>query len=351
MLEEIKTPWSSIGPIVYKRTYSRPMKGKDNKGRTEDWPDTVARVVTACDTQLHCGFTEQENTRLMEYMLGLKATVGGRFLWQLGTPTVDKLGLASLQNCWMINVDSPEAFTFAFDLLMLGGGVGFNIQKFYVDELPPVVSGFAAPTRADGKDAGFIVPDTREGWVELLRHVLNHAFGDGVGDRKTFTYSTHLVRGKGDLIKGFGGVASGPDPLIRGIEQISGILAGRAGSRLSTVDCLDIMNIIGTIVVSGNVRRSAQIALGDYHDIPFLMAKRWDLGDIPSWRDMSNNSVICDDIRELPPEFWEGYKGNGEPYGLVNLRLARNVGRLEDVLYADPLVSGVNPLIASGLVE
>ena len=73
------------------------------------------------------------------------------------------------------------------------------------------------------------------------------------------------------------------------------------------------MNIIGKIVVAGNVRRSAQIALGDCDDIEYLRAKRWDLGGIPNWRAMSNNSVICSDISELPEEFWEGYNGNGEP--------------------------------------
>jgi ribonucleoside-triphosphate reductase len=96
--------------------------------------------------------------------------------------------------------------------------------------------------------------------------------------------------------------------------EINKILNSRSGKRLSSVDCLDIMNIIGKIVVAGNVRRSAQIALGDVDDIEYLQAKRWDLGGIPNWRAMSNNSVVCDDVTKLPEEFWEGYKGNGEPY-------------------------------------
>ena len=109
------------------------------------------------------------------------------------------------------------------------------------------------------------------------------------------------------------------------------------------------MNIIGSIVVAGNVRRSAQIAIGDMDDLQFLNAKRWDLGNIPSWRAMSNNSVVCNDISKLPEQFWDGYRGNGEPYGLINLGLARAVGRSGDTSYPDPEVAGFNPCAEQSL--
>jgi ribonucleoside-triphosphate reductase len=130
---------------------------------------------------------------------------------------------------------------------------------------------------------------------------------------------------------------------VWGIREISNIIEGRRGSRLRPIDCLDIMNIIGTVVVAGNVRRSAQIAIGDYDDIEFLRAKRWDLGSIPRWRSASNNSVVCPDINLLPEEFWEGYHGNGEPYGIINLDLARSIGRTGETKYPDPRVRGFNP--------
>lgn len=104
------------------------------------------------------------------------------------------------------------------------------------------------------------------------------------------------------------------------------------------------MNLIAATVVAGNIRRSATICIGDPDDIEYLRAKRWDLGNIPNWRCMSNNSVACSDIAQLPEEFWEGYKGNGEPYGLINLELARKIGRLADGdKYPDPDIVGVNP--------
>ena len=290
-------PWGPVGYVTYKRTYSRPTKN----GKTEEWHETIERVIESCRTQLNVGFTSEDEEALRYTMTNLKGTVAGRFLWQLGTKTVDRLGLPSLQNCAFVVCDEPiRPFTWAFEMLMLGSGVGFNIQREHVYQIPKVLKKVKIE-RKDVNDADFIVPDSREGWVELMRRVLEASFITGEG----FTYACHLIRSKGSPIKGFGGTASGPQDLVWGIEEINTLLNARAGKRVRSIDCLDIMNIIGRIVVAGNVRRSAQIALGDYDDFDFLRAKRWDLGGIPNWRSMSNNAVICDDISKLPEEFWE----------------------------------------------
>lgn len=336
-------PWSTIGYLVAKRTYARRLVEDDVDSPTEEWEDIVERVVKASNEQLNCMFSEKEQEQLRRYLLELKGLVAGRFLWQLGTKTVDRLGLASLQNCAFTTVNNPEAFCWTFDLLMLGSGVGYNIQREYVQQLPPVSPDFRRPVRNDSPSADFIVPDTREGWVQLLRETLRSAFGQPASYPKGFSYSTQLIRSKGAPIKGFGGVASGPEDLVRGIEQISLILESCRGQKLRPIHCLDIMNIIGSIVVAGNVRRSAQIAIGDYDDEEYLKAKRWDLGPIPPWRSNSNNSVVCDDTSKLPQLFWDGYEGKGEPYGLINLDLARKVGRSFDTRYPDPRVAGMNP--------
>lgn len=351
-MNDIQTPWSSVGYLTYKRTYSRRLNETDINSPTEEFTDTIKRVVDATNDQLGCNFTKEEQARLTKHFLELKGSVAGRFLWQLGTNTVDKLGLASLQNCAFTVVDKPvEPFTWAMDLLMLGSGVGYNIQKKNVDKLPEVNENFKAPTRTDASDANFIVPDSREGWVALLGKTLKAAFLAHSSGNQTFTYSTQLIRSKGAPIKGFGGTASGPEDLVWGIGKISEILARRAGRKLRPIDCLDIMNIIGAVVVAGNVRRSAQIAIGDPDDVEFLLAKRWDMGNIPSWRAMSNNSVVCNDIEDLHEFFWDGYEGKGEPYGLINLRLSRKIGRLGDTQYPDPDVQGYNPCAEQSLAD
>lgn len=334
--------WSSVGPLVYKRTYARRLNEDDPNSPTEEWPQTVERVVTAARDQLNVGFTAEEEARLRDHMLALRGTVAGRFLWQLGTRTVGDLGLASLQNCAGVVVDEPiKPFTWAMDFLMLGSGVGYNIQREYVYKLPKVRSDFEAPVRKDESSADFIVPDTRQGWVKLLEYTLRGAFN--AEDKRGMTYSTQLIRSAGAPIKGFGGVASGPEPLVEGITNIGKVLASRKGKQLRPVDCLDIMNIIGSIVVSGNVRRSAQIAIGDMDDFQYLRSKRWDLGNIPNWRAFSNNSVVCNKFEDLPDEIWKGYMGNGEPFGLINLKLSRAVGRLGDTRYRDKDVVVYNP--------
>jgi ribonucleoside-triphosphate reductase len=333
-------PWGEVGYATYKRTYARPMK----EG-SEEWEDTVDRVVEACNKQLGCDFNKYEQGEIKDMMMNLKGTVAGRFLWQLGTKTVDRLGLPSLQNCAFTVVDHPiRPFTWAFEMLMLGSGVGYNIQREHVYQLPKVKRKVKIENVNDN-GADFIVPDSREGWTELLKRVLEASFVTGEG----FTYATHLIRPAGSPIKGFGGTASGSQDLIWGMQEINNILNNRSNRRLQPIDCLDIMNIIGKIVVAGNVRRSAQIALGDHDDLEYLRAKRWDLGGIPNWRAMSNNSVVCDDIDQLPDEFWGGYEGNGEPYGLINLEASRRMGRTGEMQYPDPDVMGYNPCAEQSL--
>ena len=349
---KIVTPWSSVGYLTFKRTYSRRLNETDPNSATEEFQDTIERVINATQTQLKCGFDKAEINRLRKYFLTLKGTVAGRFLWQLGTPTVERLGLSSLQNCAFTVIDKPvEPFTWAMDLLMLGSGVGYNIQKENVDKLPLVKENFKCPTRIDANDSDFIVPDSREGWVALIGKTLKAAFLAHKSGKQTFTYSTQLIRSKGAPIKGFGGTASGPEDLVWGVNKIGQVLERRAGRKVRPIDCLDIMNIIGAVVVAGNVRRSAQIAIGDEDDVEFLLAKRWDMGSIPSWRAMSNNSVVCSDINNLHDYFWEGYEGKGEPYGLINLKLSRKVGRLGETQYADPEVMGYNPCAEQSLAD
>ena len=247
--DNVETPWGMLGYITYKRTYARV---KDEEGNTEEFRDTVLRILKASQKQLGVGFTNDELKKAYYYLMSLKCSVAGRFAWQLGTQTVDKLGIMSLQNCAFVKIDEPvNPFLWIFDVLMLGTGVGFSIEKKHVDKLPPLVDADVTVTRKDTKDADFIVPDSREGWVSLLEKMLEAYFYKG----KSFTYSTVLIRSAGSVIQGFGGVASGPEDLVKGLNNIQEILRKRRGQKLSSVDCLDIVNIIATIVVAGNVRR------------------------------------------------------------------------------------------------
>lgn len=335
-LEKYKTlapSWgfNGLGYIVYKRTYARIKEA----GTTEEWWETLHRCVEGAQT-IGAGYTVEEAEILYDHLFNLRCSFAGRMLWQLGVPTLDRLGAASLLNCWFVSITSPYDFCFLFDNLMLGGGVGFSVRRQDVHELPRIKRGVAI-THEKRNDTDYIVPDSREGWVRLLRRVLRSFFETG----KSFSYSTILVRPKGEPIKGFGGTASGPINLIEGVASICKILRSREGKKLRSVDALDICNIVGSIVVAGNVRRSAEVALGDPDDILFLRAKRWDLGNIPNWRAMSNNSIYADEYDHIMEHVWQGYEGNGEPYGFFNLPLAQSQGRLGEV--KDDNCEGANP--------
>lgn len=328
-------PWGfgGMGEIVYLRTYSRPIP---ELGRNEIWAETIQRCINGA-IEIGADLTQEEAESLFDHMFNLRATLSGRSLWQLGTPLVKKFNGTSLNNCFFTNIESIEDFELLFDYLMLGGGVGFSVERSKIHELPKIKAGVSI-THDRTNDADIIVPDSRSGWRRLLHSVLKSYFETG----KSFSYSTILIREFGAPLKTFGGTASGPGALVDGIADICKVMENRVGKKLRSIDVLDICNIIGRIVVSGSSRRSAQIAIGDPDDILFLRAKNWGSGTVPGWRANSNNSIYADSWDEIMPELWKGYDGSGEPYGLLNRKLARTYGRLGEKK-TDSSIEGFNP--------
>ena len=336
-------PWGfgGLGEIVYLRTYSRPIEGA---GRNETWVETIQRCINGA-IEIGADLTQEEAESLFDHMFNLRCSLSGRSLWQLGTPLVQKFNGTSLNNCFFTNIETVEDFELLFDYLMLGGGVGFSVERAKIHELPKIKSGVTI-THERSNDASIIVPDSREGWRRLLHAVLKSYFHTG----KSFSYSTILIREFGAPLKTFGGTASGPGALIDGVSDICKVMEARAGKKLRSIDVLDICNIIGRIVVSGSSRRSAQIAIGDPDDILFLRAKNWGTGNVPGWRANSNNSIYADAYEEILPELWKGYDGSGEPYGLLNRKLARQYGRLGE-RRPDPSIEGFNPCAEISLAD
>ena len=330
-----------MGEIVYLRTYSRSIP---ELGRNEMWPETIQRCINGA-VEIGAELSQEEAEKLFDHMFNLRCSLSGRSLWQLGTQLVKKFNGTSLNNCYFTSIESVEDFELLFDYLMLGGGVGFSVERAKIHELPKVKAGVTI-THERTNDADIIVPDSRGGWRRLLHSVLKSYFTTG----KSFSYSTLLIREFGAPLSTFGGTASGPGALIDGISDISKVMENRVGKKLRSIDVLDICNIIGRIVVSGSSRRSAQIAIGDPDDILFLRAKNWGTGNIPGWRANSNNSIYADAYDEIMPELWKGYDGSGEPYGLLNRRLARSYGRVGE-RKSDPSVEGFNPCAEIALAD
>jgi len=327
--------WNGMGEIVYARTYARQVPGV---GRRENWPETVDRVIGG-GLMIDPGWTDQETADAHRLLSELRASPSGRALWQLGTPMVDLFGGDSLVNCWATGVSTVDDFVWAMDRLMVGGGVGYSLERSLIHDLPRVRDLDKAITHERTDDADHIVPDKRQGWSNVLRMVIKAYLYTGRG----FTWSTMLIRPEGTPLKTFGGTASGPAALIDGIDDIVEVFEARVGKKFRSVDCLDVLNIVGRLVVAGSARRSAQIAMGDPDDVLFLRAKRWDRETIPAWREHSNNTLVVDSYDHIPGEFWIPYEtGKGEAYGLFNRRLSQREGRVGEPK-PDPSVLVTNP--------
>lgn len=309
--------WSNLAKVVFNRTYLR-----QDFGRKETFRECVERVIRGNVGTVSPDMLWDNEVELLAKMLGnRKAGPAGRGWWMSGAPGHSRIGGAALNNCWFTTADDWNNFVMAMDLLMLGGGVGLSVEHRFVSKLPKVKRDVTIVCK-NSNDADFIVPDSREGWCELVRRVLESFFVTG----KSFTYSTVCVRGFGEPIKGFGGSASGPLPLVACVERLCAVLLNRAGTHIRPIDGSDLLCIIGEMVVAGNVRRSAIIILGDSWDREYLQAKRWDLG-VPNYRAMANFSVVCDDVEDLHPLFWKTYEV-GEPFGIFNRKNARSFGRM-----------------------
>ncbi len=320
--------WSNLARIVYRRTYSR----KDS-GTLETWDQTVERAIAG--NVKGKNVPESEIKALLKLAKERKAGPAGRGYWFSGAPAHERVGGAALNNCWFLTSEDWNHFVIAQDLLMLGGGVGLSVEHRFTSKLPRVKKDVSIVHKAT-KDADFIVPDSREGWCELTRRVLESFFVTG----KSFTYSTVCLRGYGEKIVGFGGVASGPIPLIKFVSNLCDILSDRAGKQIKPIDAADILTATGEMVVAGNVRRSACLIQGDCWDKEYLKAKRWDLGPIPTHRSCANYSVVCEDVDDLHPLFWKTYE-QGEPFGIVNRTAIQKYGRMGE-LKPDSAI-GVNP--------
>jgi hypothetical protein len=264
--------WGPIGYVTYKRTYARRLAN----GLFEEFWQTLQRVVEGCYRlqQRYCEAlrlpwiprkAQKSAQEMYQRFWDFKCLPPGRGLWMMGTEYMDRVGGAALNNCGMVSTAEiahsfSSPFCFLMDMSMLGVGVSFDTRgagKIRIEK--PMY----------GKDV-HVVPDDREGWVDLVRRYLDAYSGRGA---LPFAVDYSQVRPAGSIIKGFGGTASGPGPLIELVEAIQANLDGLIGEKVTSEVIVDLMNLIGRCVVAGNVRRSAELALGDLNDEEYFNLK------------------------------------------------------------------------------
>ncbi len=334
--------WGPLGYITYKRTYARII---EEENRKEEFWETVRRVVEGCYSiqKEHCmklslpwsdKKAQKSAQKMFEKIWNFKFSPPGRGLWMMGTEFIARHGSMALNNCGFastedINLKYSKAFEFVMDALMLGVGVGCDTLG----------AGKITIKKPKEGHFDFEIPDSREGWVDALRLLLEAYF---LG-KQTPKFDFSKVRLAGEPIRGFGGIASGPEPLKQMLKDIQIILENRIGQPITSVDILDIMNHVGKCVVAGNVRRSAEIALGDPTDLDFITSKQ-DQEKLYSHRWASNNSVFA--VKGLDYSFIaDQIAVNGEPgvFWMENARAYSRIGDPPD--HKDKKVAGVNPCI------
>lgn len=339
--------YGALSYFTYKRTYARNVEGEN---RTEEFWETLQRVVEGVYTiqKRHCTSyrltwdnrrAQRSAQEMFQRMWDFKFLPPGRGLWAMGTKMIEEKGSAALNNCGFVSTKNikeeglASPFCWAMDMLMLGVGIGFDTKG----------SGFVVKA-APETDSVYVIADTREGWVESVQIIFD-AFNNG---RPLPKMDYSKIRRAGSIIKGFGGVASGPEPLKKLHEAIIELLRARVDEELSSVDIVDLMNFIGRCVVAGNVRRSAEIACGQIGDYNFITCKDPSItkneAALNGWRWASNNSLFAkmEDDLSFPASIT---KKNGEP-GYIFDDIVRAYGRLCDAPdWIDSDYAGMNPCV------
>jgi adenosylcobalamin-dependent ribonucleoside-triphosphate reductase len=349
---------NSVGEITFLRTYSR----LKEDGTKETWVDVCERVINGMYSlqKDHCkrnrlpwndAKAQASAKEAFDRLFNLKWTPPGRGLWVMGTQIVNvQRNSAALQNCAFVStaemnkLNPAKPFAFLMEASMLGVGVGFDDKGADKDFT------IYEPSKPVVTEA---IEDSREGWVQSVTNLINCYLK---ADQNPIEFDYSLVRPAGTPIKTFGGTASGPGPLIKLHKAINSLFKGRDGQKLTRKDIADIGNLIGVCVVSGNVRRSAELLIGRIDDADFLNLKNAEVfpernsydSENPGWGWMSNNSVETSVGQDLSP-IVEGIARNGEP-GVIWLDMSRKYGRLADAPNnKDWRVAGYNPCAEQSL--
>jgi adenosylcobalamin-dependent ribonucleoside-triphosphate reductase len=342
--------FNGLGELVYMRTYSRIKKN----GKNEKWWETIRRVVEGTYSMQKYWIdshslgwnpwqAQKSAQEMYDRIFNMKFLPPGRGLWAMGTPITEKKKLhAALNNCAFVSTetlkdDYSKPFTFLMDASMLGVGVGFDTKG--AGQI--LVKG----VNKDKDEQVFVIPDTREGWVESLGMLLESYFHGSAEIQFDYT----KIRALGEPIKGFGGVSSGHEPLKEIHEEIRKVLNKNVGDPITVTTIVDIMNLIGKCVVAGNVRRTAEIVFGDPNSDEYLDLKNYKVNPHREQFGWTSNNSLFAELGMDYSEICKRIEDNGEP-GLAWLENMRGYSRMKNGKdWKDHRAAGGNPCLEQTL--
>ena len=259
--------------FIHKSRYARWLP---EEGRRERWDETVNRYVDFWKDRGQ--IDEKVALKLFNAIHNLEVMPSMRCMMTAGE-ALDKDNVAGF-NCSYLAIDSPRSFDELMYVLMCGTGVGFSVERNFINKLPLVAESFHKT------DSVIVVSDSKIGWASAFRELIAMLYAG-----KIPTWDMSRVRPAGARLKTFGGRASGHEPLLDLFNFCVEIFQKAAGRKLTSIECHDVVCKIADIVVVGGVRRSALISLSNLSDPRMAKAKSGDWWRHEGHRRLANNSV------------------------------------------------------------
>ncbi len=304
--------------FIYLSRYSRWL---EEEGRRETWDETVDRLIVFFRNHVenNLGVKDQLDDKdwnmIRNSILSLEVMPSMRSLMTAG-PALERENIAGY-NCSYIPVDHPKSFDEILYILMNGTGVGFSVERQYINELPTIPD-----IEFERTDDVISIADSKEGWARAFKDLISYLYTNRIPK-----IDVSKVRPAGSRLKTFGGRASGPQPLVDLFDFTIRKFEEARGRKLSSLECDDIVCKIGEVVVVGGVRRSALISLSNLSDSRMRMAKSGAWSFTNPERALANNSAVYTDRPDtgiFMNEWQSLYESKSGERGIFNRRSAQN---------------------------
>jgi len=290
---------------IYLSKYARWL---EDKGRRETWEETVDRLISFLSTKVPENLKEVLHTKIADAILNKDIMPSMRLMMTAGK-AAERCNTVAY-NCAGIAVDTPRVFDEVFYILMGGSGVGFSVERQYINKLSTIAEDFYET------DTIIKVQDSRTGWAKALKELIALLYN---GDIPKF--DVNKVRSAGQRLKTMGGRASGPDPLVKLFDYAIILFKKAAGRKLNSLECHDLICTIADTVIVGGVRRSACISFSNLTDDRMRRAKSGQWWIENPERALSNNSIMFTekpDLESYTKEWRSIYKSKSGERGIVN---------------------------------
>ncbi len=259
--------------FIHKSRYARWL---ESEGRRETWEETCHRYVDFFKEREQ--LTDDEGQEIYEAIHALEVMPSMRCMMTAGE-ALKRDNVAGF-NCSYLHIDHPRAFDELMYVLMCGTGVGFSVERNFINKLPEVAETFHKTSST------IVVSDSKLGWASAFRELIAMLYAGKLPE-----WDMSRVRPAGARLKTFGGRASGPEPLQDLFQFCVGVFQRAAGRKLTSIECHDVCCKIADIVVVGGVRRSALISLSNLSDQRMSKAKSGQWWVDQGQRRLANNSV------------------------------------------------------------